>query len=324
MSERLPPAIFLMGPTAAGKTDLALELARVLPCDLISVDSALIYRGMDIGTAKPDKAVLAEFPHKLVDIRDPAESYSAAEFRSDALAAMAESTARGRIPLLVGGTMLYYKALLEGLAAMPSADAQVRAELEARARVEGWQALHDELRRVDPESAARIHPNDPQRLVRALEVYRVSGLSMSAHRQLQAAENTAGGASKAGQFPYTVAQLAIAPAQRQLLHERIAQRFHLMLEQGLVDEVEGLRQRSDLHPGLPSIRAVGYRQVWDYLEGNLSLAQMEERGIIATRQLAKRQFTWLRGWNDVHWLDSLACDNLPRALKYLATVSILT
>lgn len=324
MSERLPPAIFLMGPTAAGKTDLALELARVLPCDLISVDSALIYRGMDIGTAKPDKTVLAEFPHKLVDIRDPAESYSAAEFRSDALAAMAESTARGRIPLLVGGTMLYYKALLEGLAAMPSADAQVRAELEARARVEGWQALHDELRRVDPESAARIHPNDPQRLVRALEVYRVSGLSMSAHRQLQAAENTAGGASKAGQFPYTVAQLAIAPAQRQLLHERIAQRFHLMLEQGLVDEVEGLRQRSDLHPGLPSIRAVGYRQVWDYLEGNLSLAQMEERGIIATRQLAKRQFTWLRGWNDVHWLDSLACDNLPRALKYLATVSILT
>lgn len=324
MSERLPPAIFLMGPTAAGKTDLALELARVLPCDLISVDSALIYRGMDIGTAKPDKTVLAEFPHKLVDIRDPAESYSAAEFRSDALAAMAESTARGRIPLLVGGTMLYYKALLEGLAAMPSADAQVRAELEARARGEGWQALHDELRRVDPESAARIHPNDPQRLVRALEVYRVSGLSMSAHRQLQAAENTAGGASKAGQFPYTVAQLAIAPAQRQLLHERIAQRFHLMLEQGLVDEVEGLRQRSDLHPGLPSIRAVGYRQVWDYLEGNLSLAQMEERGIIATRQLAKRQFTWLRGWNDVHWLDSLACDNLPRALKYLATVSILT
>ncbi|HEX5843696.1 MAG TPA: tRNA (adenosine(37)-N6)-dimethylallyltransferase MiaA [Pseudomonas sp.] len=324
MSERLPPAIFLMGPTAAGKTDLALELARVLPCDLISVDSALIYRGMDIGTAKPDKAVLAEFPHKLVDIRDPAESYSAAEFRSDALAAMAESTARGRIPLLVGGTMLYYKALLEGLAAMPSADAQVRAELEARAQVEGWQALHDELRRVDPESAARIHPNDPQRLVRALEVYRVSGLSMSAHRQHQAAENTAGGASKAGQFPYTVAQLAIAPAQRQLLHERIAQRFHLMLEQGLVDEVEGLRQRSDLHPGLPSIRAVGYRQVWDYLEGNLSLAQMEERGIIATRQLAKRQFTWLRGWNDVHWLDSLACDNLPRALKYLATVSILT
>jgi tRNA dimethylallyltransferase len=324
MSERLPPAIFLMGPTAAGKTDLALELARVLPCELISVDSALIYRGMDIGTAKPDKAVLAEFPHRLVDIRDPAESYSAAEFRADALAAMAEITGRGRIPLLVGGTMLYYKALLEGLADMPAADPQVRAELEARAQVEGWQALHDELRAVDPESAARIHPNDPQRLVRALEVYRVSGQSMTAHRQRQAAENTAGRTSVGGQFPYTVAQLAIAPAQRQLLHERIARRFRLMLEQGLVEEVEGLRQRSDLHVGLPSIRAVGYRQVWDYLEGNLSRAQMEESGIIATRQLAKRQFTWLRGWDDVQWLDSLACDNLPRALKYLAAVSILT
>lgn len=324
MSERLPPAIFLMGPTAAGKTDLALELARVLPCELISVDSALIYRGMDIGTAKPDKAVLAEFPHRLVDIRDPAESYSAAEFRADALAAMAEISGRGRIPLLVGGTMLYYKALLEGLADMPAADPQLRAELEARAQVEGWQALHDELRAVDPESAARIHPNDPQRLVRALEVYRVSGQSMTAHRLRQAAENTAGRASAGGQFPYTVAQLAIAPAQRQLLHERIAQRFRLMLEQGLVEEVEGLRQRSDLHVGLPSIRAVGYRQVWDYLEGNLSRAQMEEAGIIATRQLAKRQFTWLRGWDDVQWLDSLACDNLPRALKYLAAVSILT
>ncbi|MDP3816334.1 tRNA (adenosine(37)-N6)-dimethylallyltransferase MiaA [Pseudomonas sp.] len=324
MSERLPPAIFLMGPTAAGKTDLALELARVLPCELISVDSALIYRGMDIGTAKPDKSVLAEFPHRLVDIRDPAESYSAAEFRADALAAMADISGRGRIPLLVGGTMLYYKALLEGLADMPAADPQVRAELEARAQVEGWQALHDELRAVDPESAARIHPNDPQRLIRALEVYRVSGQSMTVHRQRQAAENTAGGASVGGQFPYTVAQLAIAPAQRQLLHERIARRFRLMLEQGLIDEVEGLRQRSDLHAGLPSIRAVGYRQVWDYLEGNLSKVQMEEGGIIATRQLAKRQFTWLRGWDDVQWLDSLACDNLPRALKYLAAVSILT
>ncbi len=324
MSHLLPPAIFLMGPTAAGKTDLALALARVLPCELISVDSALVYRGMDIGTAKPDKTTLAEFPHRLVDIRDPAESYSAAEFRSDALAAMAEATARGHIPLLVGGTMLYYKALLEGLADMPGADPLLRAELEARAEREGWQALHDELRGVDPESAARIHPNDPQRLIRALEVYRLSGLSMSAHRQRQAAENTATGASAAGQFPYTVAQLVIAPAQRSILHERIAQRFRLMLEQGLLEEVEGLRQRSDLHPGLPSIRAVGYRQVWDYLDGNLSRAQMEEQGIIATRQLAKRQFTWLRGWGDAHWLDSLDCDNLPRALKYLAAVSILT
>lgn len=319
----LPPAIFLMGPTAAGKTDLALELARVLPCDLISVDSALVYRGMDIGTAKPERAVLDEFPHALIDIRDPAESYSAAEFRADALAAMAESTARGRIPLLVGGTMLYYKALLEGLADMPSADPAIRAELEARAASEGWEVLHRELALVDPESAARIHPNDPQRLTRALEVYRVSGLSMTEHRRRQAAGNPDTGTSGVGQLPYTVAQLAIAPAQRQVLHERIAQRFRVMLEQGFVEEVEALRRRSDLHAGLPSIRAVGYRQVWEYLDGELSRDEMVERGIIATRQLAKRQFTWLRGWDGLHWLDSLACDNLSRALKYLESVSIL-
>lgn len=318
-----PPAIFLMGPTAAGKTDLALELARVLPCDLISVDSALIYRGMDIGTAKPERAVLDEFPHALIDIRDPSESYSAAEFRADALAAMAESAARGRIPLLVGGTMLYYKALLEGLADMPSADPAIRAELEARALAEGWDVLHRELAAVDPESAARIHPNDPQRLTRALEVYRVSGLSMTEHRRRQAAGNPDTGTSGGGQLPYTVAQLAIAPAQRQILHDRIAQRFRAMLEQGFVEEVEALRSRSDLHAGLPSIRAVGYRQVWEYLDGELSREQMVERGVIATRQLAKRQFTWLRGWDGLHWLDSLACDNLSRALKYLESVSIL-
>ncbi|GLZ85310.1 tRNA dimethylallyltransferase [Metapseudomonas resinovorans] len=323
MAERLPPAIFLMGPTAAGKTDLALELARTLPCELISVDSALIYRGMDIGTAKPDKATLAEFPHRLIDIRDPAESYSAAEFRADALAAMAEITAKGRIPLLVGGTMLYYKALLEGLADMPSADPDVRAELEARAAREGWDALHRELTSIDPESAARIHPNDPQRLTRALEVYKVSGLTMTAHRQRQAAQNTAGNAPGTAYLPYTVAHLAIAPAQRQVLHERIAQRFRLMLEQGFIEEVEALRCRSDLHAGLPSIRAVGYRQAWDYLDGVLTRNEMEERGIIATRQLAKRQFTWLRSWSDLYWLDSLACDNLPRTLKYLKSVSIL-
>lgn len=319
----LPPAIFLMGPTAAGKTDLALELARVLPCDLISVDSALVYRGMDIGTAKPERDVLDAFPHALIDIRDPAESYSAAEFRTDALAAMAESAARGRIPLLVGGTMLYYKALLEGLADMPSADPAIRAELEARAAVEGWEVLHRELAEVDPQSAARIHPNDPQRLTRALEVYRLSGMSMTEHRLRQAAGNPDMGTSGAGQLPYTVVQLAIAPAQRQVLHDRIAQRFRVMLEQGFVEEVQALRRRSDLHAGLPSIRAVGYRQVWEYLDGELSRDEMIERGIIATRQLAKRQFTWLRGWENVHWLDSLACDNLSRVLKYLGSVSIL-
>ena len=253
---QLPPAIFLMGPTAAGKTDLAIELTKVLPCELISVDSALVYRGMDIGTAKPSRELLAQFPHRLIDILDPAESYSAADFRTDALAAMADITARGKIPLLVGGTMLYYKALLEGLADMPAADPQVRAELEEEAARLGWQALHDQLAAVDPESAARIHPNDPQRLTRALEVYRVSGLTMTAHRQRQLAQSTEAGASGRSQLPYTVANLAIAPANRQVLHQRIAQRFTQMLEQGFIDEVVALRSRSDLHAGLPSLSLI--------------------------------------------------------------------
>jgi tRNA dimethylallyltransferase len=314
----LPPAIFLMGPTAAGKTDLAVALAQRLPCELISVDSALIYRGMDIGTAKPDAQLLAEFPHHLVDIRDPLESYSAAEFCADALQAMAQISAAGRIPLLVGGTMLYFKALLEGLAEMPAADAVLRAELEAWAAAEGYAALHEELRRVDPQSAQRIHPNDPQRLVRALEVYRLSGLTMSEHRLRQQARGNQ------GLLPYTVAQLAIAPAQRQILHERIALRFELMLEQGLISEVEALRARGDLHLGLPSMRAVGYRQVWEYLDGNIERHSMVERGVAATRQLAKRQFTWLRGWQTpLHWLDSQAEDNVERALKYLQAAAIL-
>ncbi|MBI6559537.1 tRNA (adenosine(37)-N6)-dimethylallyltransferase MiaA [Pseudomonas syringae] len=320
----LPPAIFLMGPTAAGKTDLAIELTKVLPCELISVDSALVYRGMDIGTAKPSKAQLAEYPHRLIDILDPAQSYSAADFRSDALAAMAEITARGNIPLLVGGTMLYFKALLDGLADMPAADAQVRAQLEADAQAFGWQSLHDQLAVVDPVSAARIHPNDPQRLIRALEVYRVSGMSMTAHREQQTAQSTEAAASGRQQLPYTVANLAIAPADRKVLHQRIALRFEQMLDQGFLDEVLALRSRGDLHSGLPSIRAVGYRQFWDHLDGKLTRDEMQERGIIATRQLAKRQFTWLRSWDDLHWLDSLASDNLSRALKYLGSVSILS
>lgn len=320
----LPPAIFLMGPTASGKTDLALELARVLPCELISVDSALVYRGMDIGTAKPSPQVLAEFPHRLVDILDPAQSYSAAEFRADALEAMAQISARGNIPLLVGGTMLYFKALEEGLADMPAADAAVRAELEALAAVEGLAAIHRQLAEVDPESAARIHPNDPQRLIRALEVYRVSGMSMSRHREIQRAQKGPSGTPGEGVLPYTVARLSIAPAQRHSLHQRIEQRFRKMVEQGFVEEVEFLRGRGDLHPGLPSMRAVGYRQVWDHLDGKLSSEAMLERGIIATRQLAKRQFTWLRSWPDVHWLESWACDNLPRTLKYLQSLTILS
>jgi tRNA dimethylallyltransferase len=313
-----------MGPTAAGKTDLAIELTKVLPCELISVDSALVYRGLDIGSAKPSKEILAAYPHRLIDIRDPAESYSAAQFRADALEAMADITARGKIPLLVGGTMLYYKALIEGLADMPAADAAVRAELEAQAEALGLAELHRQLAEVDPESAARIHPNDPQRLIRALEVYRVSGESMTAHRQRQFAESSGADAGAGRHLPYTVASLAIAPADRHILHKRIALRFSQMLEQGFVDEVRSLRARSDLHAGLPSIRAVGYRQVWDYLDGKLTENEMRERGIIATRQLAKRQFTWLRGWADVHWLDSLACDNLSRTLKYLGAVSILS
>jgi len=321
---QLPPAIFLMGPTASGKTDLAIELSKVLPCELVSVDSALIYRGMDIGTAKPSKALLAEHPHRLIDIIDPSQSYSAAQFRVDALAAMAEITARGNIPLLVGGTMLYFKALLEGLADMPPADPQIRAALESQAAQSGWQALHDELTMVDPVSAARIHPNDPQRLVRALEVYRASGMSMTGHRERQFTQSTDAGVSAGMQLPYTVANLAIAPSNRQVLHERIALRFGQMLEQGFVDEVIALRARGDLHTGLPSIRAVGYRQVWDHLDGTLTTAEMQERGIIATRQLAKRQFTWLRSWADLYWLDSLGCGNLSRSLKYLESVSILS
>jgi tRNA dimethylallyltransferase len=320
----LPPAIFLMGPTAAGKTDLAIELTKVLPCELISVDSALVYRGMDIGTAKPSKALLDKFPHRLIDILDPSQSYSAADFRRDALSAMAEITARGKIPLLVGGTMLYFKALLDGLADMPAANLEIRAQLEAEAASRGWQALHDELAAIDPVSAARIHPNDPQRLSRALEVYRVSGLSMTAHREQQSAQSTEAAASGRHQLPYTVANLAIAPVDRKVLHDRIAQRFTQMLEQGFVEEVVALRSRGDLHSNLPSIRAVGYRQVWDHLDGKLTHDEMQERGIIATRQLAKRQFTWLRSWENLHWLDSLACDNLPRALKYLGSVSILS
>jgi tRNA dimethylallyltransferase len=319
-----PPAIFLMGPTAAGKTDLAVALARVLPCDLISVDSALVYRGMDIGTAKPSAELLQEFPHRLVDIRDPAQSYSAAEFVSDALVAMAQSTAAGRIPLLVGGTMLYFRALSEGLADMPPADAAVRAELEAQAQAGGLAALHRQLAEIDPESAARIHPNDPQRLVRALEVYRISGVSMTEHRVRQRLQKAGAGTPDAGVLPYTVAQLSVAPAQRQVLHQRIEQRFVEMVEQGFVEEVEALRRRSDLHPDLPSMRSVGYRQVWNYLDGACSRDEMVQRGVIATRQLAKRQLTWLRGWEGVHWLESSACDKLPRALKYLKTLTILS
>lgn len=322
MIDTLPPAIFLMGPTASGKTDLALQLADALPCEIISVDSALIYRGMDIGSAKPNAEILQKYPHHLIDILDPAQSYSAAQFRDDALQAMADITARGRMPLLVGGTMLYFKALTEGLAAMPSADPEVRARLEQQAASEGWAALHTELQRIDPVSAQRIHPNDPQRLLRALEVWHISGQTMTQLRAKQSLEKQQLLASNGAHLPYNVATFAIAPQQRSVLHERIAQRFQQMLEQGFIAEVEALRQRGDLHVDLPSIRAVGYRQAWAYLDGEYAYDEMIERGIIATRQLAKRQFTWLRSWDDVEWLDSLSCNKMSQVLKRLERLSI--
>ncbi len=322
MIDTLPPAIFLMGPTASGKTDLALQLADALPCEIISVDSALIYRGMDIGSAKPNAEILQKYPHHLIDILDPAQSYSAAQFRDDALQAMADITARGRIPLLVGGTMLYFKALTEGLAAMPSADPEVRTRLEQQAASEGWAALHTELQRIDPVSAQRIHPNDPQRLLRALEVWHISGQTMTQLRAKQSLEKQQLLASNGAHLPYNVATFAIAPQQRSVLHERIAQRFQQMLEQGFIAEVEALRQRGDLHIDLPSIRAVGYRQAWAYLDGEYAYDDMIERGIIATRQLAKRQFTWLRSWDDVEWLDSLSCNKMSQVLKRLERLSI--
>ncbi len=302
-----PLAIFLMGPTASGKTDLAVELVRRLPVEIISVDSAMVYREMDIGTAKPGPEVLAEAPHRLIDILDPAEAYSAARFREDALRHMAEITSAGRIPLLVGGTMLYFRALQQGLAALPEADPELRARLEAEAAEHGWQALHDRLAEVDPVSAARIHPNDPQRLQRALEVYELSGEPLSELWQRQEEEG----------LPYRPIKLAVAPDDRAELHERIALRFRLMLEQGLIEEVEALYRRDDLGPELPSIRCVGYRQVWQYLAGELSRDEMIEKGVAATRQLAKRQFTWLRSEENLRWFATFEPSLLEKVLKFL-------
>lgn len=317
------PVICLMGPTAAGKTDLALHLAEHLPCELVSVDSALVYRGMDIGTAKPDAQTLARFPHHLVDILDPAEAYSAARFCVDARALISDIHARGRIPLLVGGTMLYFKALADGIASMPAADPLIRAQIESMAAAEGWQAVHARLAEVDPQAALRIHPNDPQRIQRAYEVYLISGITLSDWHGRQAAEKPSAQTPGSAFLPYTMRYLSIAPDDRQVLHQRIAQRFSLMMQQGLVDEVRALHARPDLHVGLPSIRAVGYRQIWDYLEGKLSRQEAVEKGTIATRQLAKRQLTWLRGWKaDIQWFDSLDPKRFDQALKALDSSTI--
>jgi tRNA dimethylallyltransferase len=297
-----PWAIFLMGPTASGKTGVAVELVRHLPLEIISVDSALVYRGMDIGTAKPDAATLRIAPHRLIDIRDPSQAYSAAEFRADALREMEAIRRHGKVPLLVGGTMLYFRALERGLSDLPGADPEVRAGLEAQAREQGWAALHDRLRQVDPQSAARIHPNDPQRIQRALEVYALTGCPPSELYARKAQREP----------PWRFLKIALAPADRELLHARIGQRFQVMLEQGFLNEVIGLRERGDLEPGMPSMRAVGYRQARDFLDGKLSEEQWVERAIIATRQYAKRQLTWLRGESGVHWIDPSEADPVAR------------
>lgn len=279
-----PPIVFLMGPTAAGKTDLALELARRLPFEIISVDSALIYRGMDIGTAKPDPHVLAQVPHRLVNILDPAEAYSAARFRQDALTEIENIRGRGKVPLLVGGTMLYFRALERGLAKLPESDPKVRGRLENELRRGGLGRLHARLADVDPASAARIHANDTQRTLRALEVYELSGAPLSSLLSRGGGEP----------LPFSVAKWIVAPQDRQRLHDRIEARFRLMLEQGFVEEVQALRARGDLDLDKPSMRAVGYRQIWGYLDGCYDYEKMVSKGIIATRQYAKRQLTWLR------------------------------
>jgi tRNA dimethylallyltransferase len=284
-----------MGPTASGKTDLAIELAERLNCELISVDSALVYRGMDIGSAKPD------YPHHLVDIRDPAQAYSAADFVADADRLAADIVARGKTPLLVGGTMLYFKAFLEGLDEMPGADPAVRAEIAAQAEADGWPRIHAELAAVDPQSAARIHPNHSQRLSRALEVYRVTGVTLSEwHSKSDSGAGKA--ADNAALNRYRVVQLAICPVERDILHQRIARRFDQMMAAGLLDEVRTLWSRQDLSADLPAVRAVGYRQLWQHLDGECTLDDAILNALAATRQLAKRQLTWLRKWPHLGWI----------------------
>jgi len=299
-----------MGPTASGKTELALRLARELPCEIVSVDSAQIYKGMDIGTAKPGAGLLEQTPHHLIDVIEPHESYSAARFRDDALAAMREITERDRIPLLVGGTMLYFKALTEGLNDLPEADSMIRLMIDTMAEEQGWPALHEKLRRVDPETAARLEPNDSQRIQRALEVYYLTSKPMS---QLLKKPRYV-------YFPYTPIRISLVPADRDVLHERIASRFDAMLQAGLVQELKRLREEYGLETGMPSMRCVGYRQAWDHLDGRIDAATLREQGIAATRQLAKRQLTWLRAMENVTEFDSLADDVGDRVLEYLRRV----
>ncbi|MCP5407614.1 MAG: tRNA (adenosine(37)-N6)-dimethylallyltransferase MiaA [Chromatiaceae bacterium] len=301
-----------MGATASGKTALAMQLAERLPFDIVSVDSALVYRTMDIGTAKPGKDELERVPHRLIDICDPSESYSAARFMEDAQREMAEITAAGRVPLLVGGTMLYFRALQYGLSVLPPADASVRAMLEQEAALKGWPAMHRKLRTLDPASAERIHPNDPQRIQRALEVYQLTGSPLSVLQQKDGVQR----------LPYRIVKLALATADRELLHRRIERRFHRMLEMGFESEVRALLSRGDLVPEMPSMRAVGYRQMVAYLNGEYDHNTMTHKGIVATRQLAKRQITWLRAESDIHWLDAVAADYFHSALNIVSAATI--
>lgn len=302
-----PPIVCLLGPTASGKTAAALALAQDTPLEIISVDSALVYREMDIGTAKPSAAELAAVPHHLIDIIDPRDAYSAAQFREDTLRLVDEIAARGRRPLLVGGTMLYYKALTQGLSPLPSANADVRAQLDDDAAREGWPAMHARLASVDPVTAARLAPNDAQRIQRALEIFVLSGKPMS---QWLAEEARA----PAAPTPHTFVPVALEPSDRAVLHARIAERFRLMLAAGFIEEVEHLRARGDLDPSLPSMRCVGYRQVWEYLDGEIDYDTMRDKGIFATRQLCKRQLTWLRSMPERHIVDCTAAHALQHAI----------
>lgn len=303
----LPPAIFLMGPTASGKTALAIDLVENYNCEIISVDSALVYKGMDIGTAKPDAELQARAPHRLIDLIDPAEAYSAATFREDALREMADITAKGKVPLLVGGTMMYFKFLRDGAAQLPTANEEIRQRLLAEGEEFGWPHMHAKLAQIDPVSAERLKPMDSQRIQRALEVFEISGKTLTQFWDEQNEQP----------LPYHVINFAVMPKERKTLHKRIAQRYDIMMKQGFVEEVKTLFLRSDLHEELPSIRCVGYRQVWQYLKGEIAYDEMVERGIIATRQLAKRQITWLRSWPDLHWLDTEDPNLLQSALKIL-------
>jgi tRNA dimethylallyltransferase len=314
-SSAKPNVICLMGPTASGKTSLAVDLVQQHPFQIVSVDSAQIYQQMNIGTGKPQKGVLDIAPHRLIDFIDPAVPYSASQFRTDAFREIDEILEVGNTPLLVGGTMLYFRVLRDGLADMPHADPEVRAEIEKLAQEQGWEAVHQQLAAVDPDSAARIHPNDPQRTQRALEVYRVAGKTITSfHAEMRAQQEAL--------LPYNLHFFAIQPEDRGVLHGQIETRFRQMLNEGLVDEVQALRARGDLNHQLPSIKSVGYRQVWQYLDDEIDYDGMVERSIIATRQLAKRQLTWLRSWPSLQSLSNSSAHSVQHVLKYMETISI--